>query len=70
MTDHRNTSEPDQADAAESLRYVFVKRARCPACFSDQLQTRHSDPPESDGSVRRDTDCRNCGHHFYVVVED
>ena len=47
---------------------VFIERARCPECDSTDLKTRHSDD-QGDGSVRRDTKCRCCGHIFDVVAE-
>lgn len=47
---------------------LFIERARCPACGSDNLQSRHSQD-QGDGSVVRDTKCRECGHVFSVVEE-
>ncbi len=58
----------DQDDAAESMRYVFIERARCPNCYSDSLDTKHSDD-QGDGSVKRDTHCRDCGWKFFVIEE-
>jgi len=57
-------------DAAETLRYVFIERARCPACGSAELQTIRSQD-QGDGSTSRDTRCRNrgCRHRFFVIVE-
>jgi transposase-like protein len=68
MTDHYTTSERDPTDAAESLRYVFIEKPRCPACGSDELKTLRSNK-ENDGSVSRDTRCLSCNHQFFVVVE-
>jgi len=55
-------------DPAESLRYVFVERPRCPACGSADLKTNKT-TRDPDGSACRDTKCRDCGWHFFVVVE-
>lgn len=55
-------------DAAETLRYVFVEKPRCPRCGSDQLKTTRSDD-QGDGTTSKTTNCRECGHHFFVIVE-
>jgi transcriptional regulator NrdR family protein len=55
-------------DPAEELRYVFIDRPRCPRCYSDALRTKHSEN-QGDGSTKRDTECRDCGWRFYVVIE-
>ena len=54
--------------ATESLRYVFIERARCPACGSDDLHTTRVED-QGDGSTARTTNCRRCKHHFFVIVE-
>ena len=54
--------------AGESLRYVYIERARCPACGSADLQTIRS-KDQGDGTVARRTQCRQCFHKFVVVVE-
>ena len=53
---------------AEPLRYVFVARARCPACGSANLQTIRSQR-QGDNTVERRTQCRSCHHKFRVIVE-
>jgi len=60
-------AQPDTA-AAESVRYVFIERARCPACGSTDLQTIRS-RPQGDGTTERRTQCRGCHHKFFVIVE-
>jgi transposase-like protein len=56
------------SDAAEALRYVFVEKVRCPRCGSDELKTTRS-VNQGDGSTQRTTNCRSCGHHFFVIEE-
>ena len=69
MTLDINTiSESTDGDPAESMRYVYIERPRCPLCDSVSLKTVHSED-QNDGSVKRDTRCRDCGHRFFVVVE-
>ena len=60
MTDRTTAGEPD--------RYVFIERAKCPACGSSNLQTIRS-RNQGDGSTERRTQCRQCFHRFFVVVE-
>ena len=55
-------------DATERLAYVFIERARCPACGSADLQTLRS-KNQGDGTTERRTQCRTCFHKFKVVVE-
>lgn len=55
-------------DAGERLRYVFIEKARCPACGSAALQTIRS-KDQGDGTTERRTQCRVCFHRFFVVVE-
>ena len=55
-------------DAAESLRYVFVERARCPKCASVNLDRKRS-ADQGDGSIKRTVNCLQCSHHFYVIEE-
>lgn len=59
---------PDEPRGAESLRYVFIERTRCPVCGSADLQTVRS-KNQGDGTVERRTQCRGCFHKFIVVVE-
>ena len=56
------------ADPAERERYVYITKARCPLCQSDNLKTCKI-RRENDGSKTKETKCRDCGHFFYVVVE-
>lgn len=58
----------DDPTGTDALRYVFVERARCPACGSADLQTVRS-KDQGDGTVERRTQCRGCFHRFFVVVE-
>jgi hypothetical protein len=62
------TSNPEPADAGERDRYVYIEKARCPVCGSDDLKTQHSED-QGDGSTKRDTLCRGCGWKFFVVEE-
>jgi len=65
----RSKTDPDDPDdASAALRYVFIDRPRCPQCYSDSLKTKHSEG-QGDGSVKRDTECRDCGWQFFVVLE-
>jgi len=62
-----NSTKP-VLDAAEHLRFEFVRRPRCPACQSSNIQTiRSSD--QGDGTTKRHTQCRDCQHRFFVIVE-
>ena len=65
MTD---VTKADIDEPAATLRYVFISRARCPLCSSDDLHTRKTEN-NGDGSITRDTKCRGCKHHFSVIVE-
>jgi DNA-directed RNA polymerase subunit M/transcription elongation factor TFIIS len=56
-------------DPAGVGRFVFVLAARCPVCNSRNLRTKKTRPRESDGSVTRETQCKECHHHFLVVIE-
>jgi hypothetical protein len=58
----------ETADAAETLRYVYVERPRCPVCGSDDLHTTRSED-QGDGSTAKTTNCRTCRHHFFVILE-
>ena len=62
------TPMPDEPRGPEPLRYVFVERARCPACGSVDLQTIRS-KKHGDGTIERRTQCRTCFHRFFVVLE-
>ena len=55
-------------DPAEWLQFVFVERARCPACGADDLKKTRS-VHQGDGSTRTTTNCRECGHHFFIIEE-
>jgi DNA-directed RNA polymerase subunit M/transcription elongation factor TFIIS len=59
---------PEQADAAERDRYVFVERPRCPICNSAKLRTVRTER-HGDESVTRHTRCCDCRAKFFVVVE-
>ena len=61
-------SNTSTSDAAESLRYIFVERPRCPRCGSPALKTQKT-VNHGDDSITRETKCRDCGHRFFVVVE-
>ena len=54
--------------AGESLRYVYIDRARCPACGSVNVKTTRS-VNQGDGSTMRTANCRECRHHFFIIVE-
>ncbi len=57
-----------ETDAAESDRYVYVERPRCPRCGSPELkQTRARD--QGDGSTCRTMNCASCKHHFFIIEE-
>jgi hypothetical protein len=62
------TPTTDEPRGAEPDRYVFIERAKCPACDSPNLQTIRSQR-QDDGTTRRRTRCRTCEHLFFVVVE-
>lgn len=56
-------------DHAETLRYVFIRRPRCPACDRTRLETYKSATSEDGQVVTRYTRCRDCGHRFIVILE-
>jgi hypothetical protein len=58
----------DTTDAAETLRYVYIERPRCPRCGADDLKTIRS-KDQGDGTVQRTTQCRDCSHRFFVIIE-
>jgi transcription elongation factor Elf1 len=60
-------SKPADTDAAESLRYVFASRIRCPRCNSVDLRTVRS--VVRDDARQKTTVCRHCGWRFYVILE-
>ncbi len=64
-----NATRRTTADAAESLRYVFVERPRCPVCESADLHTLRSRTDQAEGVTTRRTECRGCGHRFFVILE-
>jgi len=57
------------SDPGESDRYVFVERPRCPSCGSENLYLKKTHPREADGSVTRDTRCKDCQWDFFIVEE-
>ncbi len=59
----------DLQGVAESLRYVFIARPRCPVCESANLHTIRSRTDRVEGVTTRRTICRGCGHKFFVVIE-
>ena len=67
-TARRQLPLEDETDAAESLRYVYIEPPRCPSCGSDDLHMTRS-VNQGDGSVCKTTNCRNCKHHFFVIIE-
>jgi Zn ribbon nucleic-acid-binding protein len=58
----------DEPTGADTLRYVFVSRARCPACDSADLHTIRS-IDQGDGTRRKRTQCLKCFHKFFVILE-
>jgi hypothetical protein len=62
------TASTTTTDAAESDRYVFIERARCPKCGSDDLHTTRG-KNQGDGSTCTTTNCRTCKHHFFIITE-
>jgi len=46
---------------------VEFVRPRCPVCRKPRLRTIHSDT-QPDGSVLRDSKCRNCGAKVLVIA--
>ncbi len=59
---------PSATDAAETDRYVFIQRPRCPRCASPDLKTQKT-IDNGDDSITRETKCRECNHRFFIVVE-
>jgi hypothetical protein len=55
-------------DPAEHLRYVFLERPKCPVCHSPGIRTIRSEN-QGDGTMRRRTQCRDCQHVFFVIVQ-
>lgn len=55
-------------DAAESTRYVFAARIRCPVCSSADLKPLRS-IDQGDGTRMRRTLCRECDHRFFVILK-
>lgn len=63
------TTKVDTRPAARSNdRYVFIERAKCPACGSVRLRTYRTSR-HGDDSVTRHTECRDCGEKFFVILE-
>lgn len=58
----------DILDPAESDRYVFIEKARCPKCGSPELKTTKTEK-HGDDAVTRHTTCRECSWKFFVVIE-
>ncbi|MEX0774674.1 MAG: hypothetical protein WD042_03050 [Phycisphaeraceae bacterium] len=48
---------------------LYLERPRCPACESPDLRTLRSVANQGDGSTRRRTVCKSCGHRFSIVIE-
>lgn len=61
---------PDEPRGPESRRYVFITKPRvaCPVCGGGSLKTTRS-VDQLDGTSKRTTNCRTCGHHFFIIVE-
>lgn len=51
----------------DAFRYVFLQRPRCPVCESAELKTLRTN--QVDGVTSRRTECRECRHKFFVIVE-
>jgi DNA-directed RNA polymerase subunit M/transcription elongation factor TFIIS len=58
----------DTTTTDDSLRYVYVPRPRCPVCDSAELKTLRSST--ADGCTTRRTKCLDCGHRFFLIIDD
>ena len=57
--------DEESRDAAERLRYVYVKTPKCPQCRSKRL--RYYGKVNQSDSIRRYTRCLTCQHKFLVI---
>lgn len=53
---------------SHARKFIRIKKARCPECKSDDLETKRSSR-RYDGSQQRSVTCRTCGETFFVIVE-
>lgn len=51
------------------MRDVFTQAAQCPTCRSSRFHVYRTCPPETDGTVTRYVQCRECGERFKLITE-
>lgn len=63
------SNSKDDRDPGERLRYVFIKRPRCPACDRTRLAAYKTFKSDDHAVISRYTRCKDCGHRFIAIFE-